>query len=85
MRIDNDAAFRVEGDTGGSEIEAFNIRTAANSNEYYVSFELEKSRTSAKLIRKNEETYCLSVAPFRRFSLQINLPILLVSRQNLGV
>ena len=42
LRIDNDAAFRIKGDTGGSEIEAFNIRTASNSDEYYISFELEK-------------------------------------------
>jgi hypothetical protein len=55
LRIDNDAAFRVEGDTGGSEVKAFNIRTAANSDEYYVSFELEKSKTSASWYEKNEK------------------------------
>ena len=49
LRVDNDTAFRVEGDTGGSEVEAFNIRTAANSDEYYVSFELENSETSAQV------------------------------------
>jgi hypothetical protein len=47
LRIDNDAAFRVEGDTSGGEVEAFNIRTAANRDENYISFELEKTRTSA--------------------------------------
>jgi hypothetical protein len=88
LRIDNDAAFRVEGDTGGGEVEAFNVGTAANSDENYVSFKLEKSRTSEswfEILENDEETYCLSLTPFRRFSLQINLPILLVSRQNLGV
>ena len=86
LRIDNDAAFGVNVDTGGSEVKAFDIRTAANSDENYVSFELEKSRTStSRLQKKIEETYCFSVTSFRRFSLQINLPILLVSRQNLGV
>ena len=46
LRIDKDAAFRIEGDTGGGEVEAFNVGTAADSDENYVSFELEKSRTS---------------------------------------
>jgi hypothetical protein len=47
LRIDNDAAFRVEGDTSGLEVEAFNVGMAANSDQNYVSFELEKSWRSA--------------------------------------
>ena len=43
MGIDSDAAFRVEGDTGGGEVEAFNIGTTANSDENYVSIELERN------------------------------------------
>jgi hypothetical protein len=87
LRIDDDAAFRVEGDTSGGEVEAFNVGTAANSDKNYVSFELEQVKDIRELVRKkkDEGTYCLSITPFRRLSLQINLPILLFSRQNLGV
>ena len=49
MRIDNDAAFKVERGTGGPgvEVEAFNVGAAANGDENNVSYELEKSWRSA--------------------------------------
>ena len=49
MRIDNDAAFKVEGGTGGPgvEVEALNVWAAANGDENNVSYELEKSWRSA--------------------------------------
>jgi len=46
LRIDNDAAFRVEVNTSGREVEAFDVGTAANGDKDYVSFELERSKTS---------------------------------------
>ena len=63
LRINNDAAFRVEVDTGGSEVEAFNVWTTANSDENYVSFELEKSRISGSWFEKKDEKRTVSALP----------------------
>lgn len=82
MRIDDNAAFGVEINTGGSKVEAFDVGTAADSDEDYVSFKLNRG-IRMELVRGNDErTHCLGVAPFRGLGLQINLPIFLVSRQN---
>jgi hypothetical protein len=43
LRIDNDAAFGIKGNTGGGEVEAFDVGTATNSDKDYVSLELERS------------------------------------------
>ena len=79
---------RVNRDTGGVKVESFNIGTMTNSDKDYISFKLEGLKTLkwVWLVQGNEERmYCLSGTSLCRLSLQINIPFLLVSRQNLGI